>query len=396
MPALAAQRLSRRHLLRSTTTTGLAALVGTGIGAEVLGQPDDQPAVPAQALEFELVGTPADYGPTQSHQNLADLQLWHDRIYVGHGDWYNNTGPVRAMYFDLASGSIVHDDSFSFDDEAVESFVVLDDVLYAIGTDALAVEGWEFGNLYRKYWGGAWEKLHTVPWVAHLFGVGQLGGILVASGTEVDPATMTDSGRAASQGAIWQSWDGAYSWAVAARFGEPGFHSGPEGFESYVIEFDDRLIVTTPKDGCYVFDGANWSALDCVPETPNGVAKAVRFGPDVVMVPYIPSRDYSSRPAMRKLMFFDGQEHWSVDLDAKIRDIIVDDDVLYVLTETLVPTSGSILATTDASCRYAEEFVKIGEIGGDFRAPRSLERAENRFFVGCADGKLIRSGLYVP
>lgn len=395
------QRLSRRHLLRAGVAPGLAFL-GAGVGVEggaATGQLGDeqrginQPTLSAQVLEFELVGTPADYKPSRSHQYLYDLQHWYDRIYVGHGDWINNTGPVQAMYLDLASGLTMHDDGFSFDDEAIESFAVLDDVLYAIGTDALAVEGWAYGNLYRKPWGGWWEKLHTVPWAAHLFGVGQLAGILVASGTEVDPATITDTGRAASQGAIWQSWDGGWTWAVAARFGEPGFYSGPQGFESHVLLFDDRLIVTTPKDGCYVFDGAEWSTADFVPETPHGVTKSVRFGAEVVMVPRLPPQSWGGSNA-RSLVFFDGQGHWSIDLDATVRDVVVVGDSLYVLTET--SRTGSIFATVDASCRCADAFVEVTKIDPEFTAPRSLEFAADRFFVGCADGRLIRSAPYTP
>ena len=386
------KRRSRRHLFGTVTALGLASLMGTrsclegaastGLLRESRARSSTQQPPPPEALVFELVGTPADYGRPLSHQYLAELQLWHDRIYIGHGDWTTNTGPVHAIYLDLATGAFVHDDSFSFDDEAIESFVVLDDVLYAIGTDALEVEGWEFGNLYRKDWGSAWEKLRTVPRALHIFGLGQLGDVLVASGTTDDAV-----------GVIWQSWDGGYTWETVASLDNPDPESkNPRFVRSHVLTLGGYLIVTTPWGSCYVFDGSTWSTRDCTAPTTFGVAKSVQFGNAAVMAPYLPFYTRGSR-WRRELVFFDGQEHWSIDVGMTVRDIAVDGNVLYVLVDNR-GGAGTLLATADPSCRCAAAFTTISAIPSTFARPRSLARAADRFFVGTADGKLIRSTPY--
>ncbi len=57
-----------------------------------------------QPLDFKLLGIPAAYKPIESHWRLYDLQLWHERIYLAHGDWAANTVLVRLIYYDLVSG----------------------------------------------------------------------------------------------------------------------------------------------------------------------------------------------------------------------------------------------------------------------------------------------------
>ena len=369
--------LSRRFFLGASVT----ALVSSVVGAVRAGQSSEPAAARQAAPAFEPIGVPVTYSPARSHAYIADMQRWHDRIYIGHGDWDDNTGPVRAIYYDVAGGSFVHDDAFQFDDEAVESLVVLDDALYAVGIDAK--ESWDFGNIYRKRWGQTWEKLRTLPGGVHVFGLGQLADVLVATGSN----DRTD-------GLIWQSGDDGQTFEIATVVRNASLGTMfPIQVYSHVLTLGDRLFVATPDSGFYAFDGAAWSEADWRTTTRFGVTKSVRFGAVLVMVPYLPFRGPSANPSERQVIVFDGAEDWSVDVGATVRDVVADGDTLYVLIEREDET-GAILAATDISCRCADAFVEIAAIGADFPRPRSLERVHDRFYIGCADGMLVRSGPY--
>ena len=43
---------------------------------------------------------------------------------------------MQALYFDIHESTVVHDQGFLFDDEVIETFRVLNDVLFALGSDA--------------------------------------------------------------------------------------------------------------------------------------------------------------------------------------------------------------------------------------------------------------------
>ena len=327
---------------------------------------------------FEVLGAPGGYSSQPAHWYLADLQQWRGRIYAAHGDWNANTGPVRVVYVDPASGALVQDNGFQFDDEAIESFVVLNDVIWAIGTDAR--ESWEFGNVYRAPLEGDWEKLRTVPGAVHLFGLGQLNEVLVASG-----------GNEVAEGIIWQSHDGGRTWEIATIIENPSLGTKyPIHVYSHVFTLGGRLFVTTPASGCFAFDGVGWTPAECVPTTAFGVTKSVPFGGAVAMVPYSPWRVPLDEPLGPGLMVFDGQEYWSIDVGTTVRDVVADTDALYVLTEDTLQM-GVILRATDLSRRCATAFTEAVMLGPEFPAPRSLERVDGRFYVGLADGRLIRS-----
>lgn len=84
------------------------------------------PAIPyhLQPLDFEFLGLPASYKPIKSHWSLWDLQLWHGRIYLAHGDWPSNTGPMQMICYDLNTVEVVHGEGFIVDEEALEPFRV--------------------------------------------------------------------------------------------------------------------------------------------------------------------------------------------------------------------------------------------------------------------------------
>jgi hypothetical protein len=152
------------HLSSSPTDPGTLPAVTLEPLSSTTSQPSSTLAtsIPqTHSIDFELLDTPGDYNPTQSHWSLWDLQRWHNRLYIAHGDWFNNTGPVRVLYLDLETIELVHDEGFVVDEEAIEIFRLYNDTLYVPGADP--TEGWDMGNIYFKRWGESWTKQRSIP-----------------------------------------------------------------------------------------------------------------------------------------------------------------------------------------------------------------------------------------
>jgi hypothetical protein len=398
------QRTSRRCLITAGTATAvgsfLPGVLSTPRGTEASpGVPSNgsllrthQTATPSASIEFRQL-----YGGEEENllrqRYLWDLQLWEDRIYAGYGDWELNSEGVAAIYLNAATGVLNDDDDFVFDDGAIDSFVVINGELWAVGAATLADEAPTFGNLYRKPPGGAWTKLATVPNARHLFGLGQVNGVFVVSGIATEAETTGGATGSEVFGAIWQSFDGAQTWELVTTFGVPSSQRSPYRFMSSIMRFDDRLVVATPRSGSFSFDGFNWVSGNAVPHTIYGVTKAVQLGEFSVMAPYIPRAYTWAGPLTTSLVISDGDAYWTVETGVTIRDLIVDEGRLYALATD--PWGGLILAADDLSCRCLDAFEVIAELD-PMITPCSIEFSRNRFIVGCVDGSLLRSNRHEP
>lgn len=332
--------------------------------------------VPASLPGFEVIGTPTSYNQTANHRSIWDLQYWHGRIYIGHGDWDANTGPVQALYLDTSENVVVHDQGFMFDDEAVHTFRVINDVLFALGADAK--ESWDFGNIYVKEQDNPWEKLRSLPRGVHVFDIGFSAGTFIASGSDDKTA-----------GIVWTSGGGFRSWTVSNSFTAPG--SAPPNNPLFVhggtFSLKDKQYVTTANNQCLSFDGSAWAAEDCIEYYGFGVYRNAVFGDTAVMVPY----GHGNIRPDRRLQMFNGHEKWMVTLSSNVRDVVATDDALFVLVGESTG-EGAVLRATTLGCRCATDFVRVATISsGRGGTPYSLEYVVGRFYVGTADGRLLKS-----
>ncbi|MGQ9584346.1 MAG: hypothetical protein ACUVXG_02975 [Anaerolineae bacterium] len=354
--------------------------------------PYQEPVIRSQVqpLDFKLLGVPGSYNPTPSHWSLWDLQRWHERIYVAHGDWLANTGPVRAIYLDLENGEFIHDEGFIMDEEAIEVFRVCDDTLYAPGADS--TESWDLGTLYFKPWGGGWTKRRAIPSAVHLWDVALLDGTLIVAGR----IAADDRGF----GAVWASADGGMTWQPGPEFRGQGY---AEATSLFVL--GEQVYAPTVGTGCLVFDGSLWEKADClisdIFEGTAHVHKHAHFEEAVALVPYACVTD-------TRLHLFDGKERWTVDFKQPVRDAVSVEGGLFVLTG--LPTGeGAIFHAPALSCHCTGDFTHVvqfrAEGGGTTlqgdepspchlgSAPLSLEVARGRFYVGLADGRLYQSEM---
>ena len=127
---------------------------------------------------------------------ITTLKAYDGKIFMGLGEWTDNTGPVKIVYYDTADGKIKT--SGTINDEAVQLFNIIDDKLYTTGCDPR--ENWGYGNyyIYNKE-SIAWEK-HTINsgWI-HVFNIVEYNDKLFMCGSTTEsmkrsPVQFSDDG----------------------------------------------------------------------------------------------------------------------------------------------------------------------------------------------------------
>ncbi len=315
------------------------------------------------------IGNPllADFPSLSPEHNYArnswDLQLYNDRIYLGCGDYTDQTGqigPVNIWSFDDTETFAV---DTTVDEQQVARFHVYDNKLYVPGIDA--TESWDFGNLYINEL-GTWTKLRTIPQGVHVWDVALFEGKLYA----------TAHGNGES---LHVSSDGGQSWSQVAHLP----WSANTQFQ-HLVPLPGFLLVTG-----YCSAGCLWQC--------EGPAELEQFSATTV-----PHRDYAKTVRFKDAALWTSRSSAFYRLknpaagpeairptadvfpfeDGWVNDIIVRGETAYVLLsrnytvgKTWSPR-GYILASTD--------FLGWTKLA-DFPipcVPWSLERLNGRFYVG--------------
>jgi hypothetical protein len=114
-------------------------------------------------------------------QNVWDLQLFNNKIYIGQGNSSNilidcNAGPIPVHSLDPATDTITKE--FIVDEEQINIFRVLNGKLVIPGHDSK--EGWELGNYYTND-GSVWKKFRNIPRGVHVLDMLYCKGVMFAS-----------------------------------------------------------------------------------------------------------------------------------------------------------------------------------------------------------------------
>ncbi|MFH1023783.1 MAG: hypothetical protein V1809_10405 [Planctomycetota bacterium] len=99
-------------------------------------------------------------------RHISDLQGFDGKLYVGHGDWGDNSGPTDIWYYDLHKKEFVKQGQIQ--DEAADHYQIINGRLYVPGADPQ--EDWSLGNFYRLE-DGTWVKHRTLPGAIHCFDI---------------------------------------------------------------------------------------------------------------------------------------------------------------------------------------------------------------------------------
>jgi hypothetical protein len=298
-------------------------------------------------------------------RNIWDLQFYHGRTYVGCGDWFDNQGPITIWSFGPApAGQAEFTEELTVDDESVDVLRVVEDQLVVPGIDAR--ENWELGNVYIKE-GERWRKMRTVPNGIHVFDAAWFGGRLVVT-------TGTEHGAG-----LFASADWGESWQEYSADGTSGLGDG-------------RYYMMAPLGDELLVLGGRLAEYACLFS-----GEALRE----IVAPFMPGTG-GDWPAPRRVEAFDGRALYSILSlsvrsplyvvadpqegarrvsvfdDAWVQDIVVRDDVVYVLTSNKAADAfdGAVYASADIT-----SWQRMARFSTPAVA-RSLELMDGVFYVG--------------
>ena len=266
------------------------------------------------------LGTPAEFvsldknpfaaaQPTPVGRYLHTLHGWRGELYMGYGDYDENTGPIEISAYNPRRSS--YGTKLRFPTEAIELFRPIGDRLYAPAIDprgdgpsaAVAVGEPD----------GRWSNNKNV-WMTHVFDVATFDG-----------TDLWLVGSRDIQAIAVRSRDGGGTWETALALAPRGadgdfarFHFAFVHGGRLYVQAQDRRGGMFPRSK--VFDGSGWTDGPNLQPIPNTGAKPLAFAGEIVYF------------GARGVMAFDGR---AVRLarapQSRIHDLVVADGVLYVL-----------------------------------------------------------------
>jgi len=266
------------------------------------------------------LGTPAEFvsldknpfaaaQPTPVGRYLHTLHGWRGELYMGYGDYDENTGPIEISAYNPRRSS--YGTKLRFPTEAIELFRPIGDRLYAPAIDprgdgpsaAVAVGEPD----------GRWSNNKNV-WMTHVFDVATFDG-----------TDLWLVGSRDIQAIAVRSRDGGGTWETALALAPRGADGDFARFH-FVFVHGGRLYVQAQdrRGGMFprsmVFDGSGWTDGPNLQPIPNTGAKPLAFAGEIVYF------------GARGVMAFDGRAvrlAWAPQ--TRIHDLVAADGVLYVL-----------------------------------------------------------------
>jgi len=139
-----------------------------------------------------------EYGEEIYARNVWDMHAYKGLLYIGAGNYSNsspapNAGSVPIISYDPKANTFTTEGKV--DDEQIDCFRVLNDVLYIPGIDA--IQNHQYGNYYFKK-SNIWIKRRVIPKAIHIFDMmffdnKLFAGISTPNGAAV--ATSVDNGN---------------------------------------------------------------------------------------------------------------------------------------------------------------------------------------------------------
>ena len=175
-------------------------------------------------------------------RNIWDMQVYNDRVYLGHGNSNNNgpspnAGPVDVWYWDTMESRFVKE--FIVDDEQIDHYRIIDGKLIIPGHDPK--ESWDLGNYYILN-ENKWKKIRTIPNGIHNYDMLKFKEQLFAAIGTKDGGAIA---RSDDNGKTWNIFDlpkrRAYTLfslnnkLYASTFGNALFEYNKEGFLQILV-----------------------------------------------------------------------------------------------------------------------------------------------------------------
>jgi hypothetical protein len=301
-------------------------------------------------------------------RSVWDMHFFNDRIYIGSGDMWNNSGVTDVW----AYNGTKFENEFTVDDEMIFNFREYDKKLFIPGNDA--TEDWGLGNLYindpSRIPNPGWLKLRTLPGCLHSFDIALFQNKLFANMT-------TDSNNPYK---IVESTDMGKTWATfLAEYG-------------IFVVFPDFLFINTfdggmHEDNYYKYDGIKIYKVkpNLYPDWngPKFMDRQVRFRDGVLYTPvnrlvlekaplfFLPQSEIKDTGKATKITRFASEN---------VRDIVVRGNTCFVMT------ADEIIQDVTYKCRiYSSTDLVQWTLTTEFTVPGipvSFEMMNNKFYVG--------------
>ncbi len=319
------------------------------------------------------------------------MKLDQDRLYLGHGDWFKNSGPTDVIYYDFEQKTFVKE--FTVQDEAIARYRQFGDRLFLPGVDS--TESWEFGNLY-VHGESRWKKLRTVPRGLHVFDFAEHAGRwYVATGSNFgDLKTGPAIGAIYSSEDQGKTWRYEYTTASARRSVRRvtslmpykgrlfafGYVDGamPQEFQPDAADGDRRYNRVAES---VVYDGFGWFPLEIVPEKLVQTIEPHVFADQLLLSARI-GRYGEQFNNKWQLFAHDGKNTRRVLLECdRILDTLVKGDRLILL---LARQKKHVLAESTELAEWS-----FRELGPEVQEPLSVEYDGDSYYLGLADGTVL-------
>jgi hypothetical protein len=331
---------------------------------------------------------------------VKELEVFDDRLYLGYGDWTENTGRavgLQVRCFDDPDGEVVSE--FSVEEESIDYYRIIDDTLFIPGVDAS--EDALVGNVFFKPSGGSWTKVRSLEHNLHVIDVFGRAGALFASGggcDDMDAYYANDD-----QGVIYRSDDGGLTWPIDFEWhdGVPEavvryeFFAGVEGnlyLFGNTINATTRTLTNVPRR----WDDGAWTPVSLLPSA--WIHRSYQLDPITAVVRGVDLGTGRFRAwrvmaaeAVRPLGRFDSGDQLPLDFfsvaDGEMRVLTRDGSVYPDAAEP--PYTYHVWATTDLFT--LEELLSFTS---DARVV-CLALWRGAIYLGTADGAILRS-TFVP
>lgn len=312
--------------------------------------------------EFEEVGNPV-LGEPSTAQTSWDQHTWRDRLYIGYGDWNNNTGPTHVLYYDRHLDNFKG--GFRVDDESIDRYYSFDNILYIPGVDAR--EAWTWGNVYRNT-GDGWIKFRTLPNAIHVFCMGKYQGNLYAGTREWDAPNNTAYGKVLVSRNDGETW-------TETSIPDDDYYTG------YFNMFVHKGNLYAQGTNLYKYDGTSWT-LCSFPFNLYNIAYYISHG---AFLDYEAFVDKESHTLQLFTETGTTEPVWSREHNSQ--DLEIFNNELFVLDIESVGSQfrGTIYSTTDLN----EWHLRGGAIFSFM--PTTLSIYDNRFYIGDNSGFYWRS-----
>lgn len=302
-----------------------------------------------------------------SSRSIKELKAYDGKIFMGLGDWNDNTGPVKVIYYDTTDGKIKT--SGTINDEAIQIFNIIDDKLYTTGCDPR--DAWGYGSyyVYNKET-NSWDKhLKNDGWI-HIFNIVEFKDKLYMCGSTVD--TMEKS-------SIQSSSDNGETFESVPVYKNDTLLPYNSSLRCYNLAvYNDKLygyIGYAPYTGIYEYDEVN-NRFDYIGSKPssswyNGTYfEYTTFNDQFI---YISGTKLYTSTDLKTFTKIDS------NTEGSIRDAVVYNDTLYALSYT--KNSRNNYTARIYSTKNLIEFNLIYEFKTNVQ-PFSLEYYDNNLYVG--------------